>query len=74
MTPRQASSNGADASFRIADQLAELVLSLIEGLKQGPRDDESVRPRGQTAGVGKFEKEKVEGMLEIPRSMAAHIS
>ena len=42
VTPRQASSNGTDASLRRADQLAELVLSLIEGLKQGLPDDQSV--------------------------------
>ena len=36
LTPRPAFSKWMDASQGRADQLAELVLSLIEGLKQGP--------------------------------------
>ena len=51
-TPRPASSKEADASHRRATQLAELVLSLVEGLKQGPPVHQSVHQEGQTAGVG----------------------
>ena len=36
--------DGTDANLRSAPQLASL--------KQGPRNDRSVRPRGQPAGVG----------------------
>jgi hypothetical protein len=57
-----------------ADQLAELVLSLIEGLRQGLPDDWSIRPLSLSAGVGLSEGGKVEGNLHIPRSMGAHIS
>jgi len=35
-----------------ADKLAEPALSFVEGLKQSPPFDESIRPVGQTAGVG----------------------
>ena len=52
LTPRLASLERTDARFRRADQLAEPVLSFVEGLKQGPPDEESVPPLGQTAGVG----------------------
>ena len=52
MTPRPAILHGWDGSLRSADQLAEPVLSLSEGLRQGPRNDRNVRPRGQSAGVG----------------------
>ena len=51
LTPRLASWEGRDASLRRAAQLAEPVLSLIEGLTQGPPADENVPPVGQTAGV-----------------------
>lgn len=37
MTPNLAILEGADANRRRADQLAELVLSFVEGLRQGPR-------------------------------------
>ena len=50
--------DGTDASLRSADQLAEPVLSLADGLKQGPRNDTSVRPSGQSGGVGQEDKEK----------------
>ena len=36
----------------MADQLAEPVLSYVEGLRQGPPNTQSVRPDGRTAGVG----------------------
>ncbi|PJA77764.1 MAG: hypothetical protein CO149_07705 [Nitrospirae bacterium CG_4_9_14_3_um_filter_51_5] len=52
VTPRLASLEQTGVSLRRADQLAEPVLSLIEGLKHGPPADESVSPLGQTAGVG----------------------
>ncbi|PJA77944.1 MAG: hypothetical protein CO149_06770 [Nitrospirae bacterium CG_4_9_14_3_um_filter_51_5] len=52
LTPRPASWEGRDAGLRRADQLAESILSLVEGLTQGPPADESVPPLGQTAGVG----------------------
>ena len=55
LTPRLASWEGRDASLRRADQLAEPVLSLIEGLTHGPPADESVPSVGQTAGVGPWE-------------------
>jgi hypothetical protein len=41
--------------LRRAGHLAELILSLIEGLTQGPPTDESVPPLGQLAGVGPWE-------------------
>jgi len=44
-----------DARYGRASQLAELVLSLVEGLKQGPPDHESVHQEGRTAGVGTWE-------------------
>jgi hypothetical protein len=47
VTPHPASFNGTDANFRRAVQLAPL--------KQGPPVDESLRPSGQTAGVGTWE-------------------
>ena len=55
VTPRLASWEEMDASLRRAVQLAEPVLSLIEGLTQGPPADESVPPLGQTAGVEPWE-------------------
>jgi len=55
LTPRLASSKRRDASFRRADQLAESILSFVEGLKQGPPADGSVPPLGHPAGVGPWE-------------------
>jgi len=55
MTPRLVSLERRDAGLRRADQLAESILSHIEGLKQGPPPDESVPPLGQTTGVGPWE-------------------
>jgi hypothetical protein len=52
LTPRLASFGLMDAVLRRGDQLAEPVLSLVEGLKQGPPAEERVPPLGQTAGVG----------------------
>jgi len=43
MTPRPALSEGTNASFRRADQLAALT--------QGPPDDLSVRPCSRTGGI-----------------------
>jgi len=40
-------------AMRRAGQLAEFVLSVVEGLKQGPPEDESIPPLGQPAGVGR---------------------
>jgi len=45
-TPHPASSNLADTKPRKADQLAELALSPVEGLRQGSPIDKGVRPRG----------------------------
>jgi len=53
--PRPASFKGMDGNLRKAGQLAEPVISLGEGLKQGPSTDESVPPFAQTAGVGPWE-------------------
>jgi hypothetical protein len=52
LMPRLASLERMDASLRRADQLAESILSFVEGLTQGPLADESVPPLGQPAGVG----------------------
>jgi hypothetical protein len=52
LTPRRTSWEQRDASLRRADQLAEPVLSLVEGVKQGPPTKDSVPLLGQTAGVG----------------------
>ena len=43
-----------DASRGRASQLAELVLSFVEGLIQGPPIDKYVLPLTQTAGVGQW--------------------
>ncbi len=43
------------------DQLAEPVLSLAEGLKQGSPAHESVHPEGRAAGVGSWET-KISGI------------
>ena len=58
LTSRLALLERTDASLRRADQLAESILSHVEGLKQGPPADESVPPLGQTAGVGAWETNK----------------
>jgi hypothetical protein len=55
-TPSLATPLGSDPNLWSADQLAEPVLSLAEGLKQGPRNNTSIRPKGQSAGVGHLEK------------------
>jgi hypothetical protein len=55
LTPRLVLLDRTDASLRRAGQLAEPVLSLVEGLKQGPPADESVPPLDQTAGVEPWE-------------------
>ena len=53
LPPRLASfRNGETPTLRRADQLAELVLSFVEGLKQAPLADKSVPPLGHPAGVG----------------------
>jgi len=54
LTPRPASLDETDARLRRADQLAEPALRFIKGLQQGPPGDKSVRPEGQTAGVGRW--------------------
>ena len=41
---------------RRASQLAESILSLAEGLKQGSSDYESVYSEGRTAGVGSWRR------------------
>jgi hypothetical protein len=41
----------------MADQLAESILSQVEGLTQGLPVDEGVRPGGQSAGVSQKEVE-----------------
>jgi hypothetical protein len=51
LTPCLATSDRADASLRRAAQLAEPALSFVEGLKQSPPVDESIRPKGQSGGV-----------------------
>ncbi len=50
--PRSAPFHRADARPVRADQLAELVLSEAEGLKQGPPNDGSVSPFGRPEGGG----------------------
>ena len=62
MTPNLAILEGADANRRRADQLAELVLSFVEGLRQGLPVAKSVRPRGQSAGVRQKEQWRVAGV------------
>ena len=52
MTLCLAASDRADASLERAAQLAEPVLRLLEGLRQGSPDNKSVRPKSRTAGVG----------------------
>jgi hypothetical protein len=59
VTPNLAILEGADANLRRADKLAELVLSFVEGLRQGLPVTESLRPRGQSAGVRQKEKWRV---------------
>jgi hypothetical protein len=43
--------------LRSADQLAESVLSFVEGLRQGPPSDKSVHPHGRAAGIGPWAKD-----------------
>ncbi len=57
MTPCLAASDRANASLGRAAQLAEPVLSFVEGLRQGLPMDESIRPKGQSAGVREKEVE-----------------
>ena len=57
MTPRPASLDGWTQDLGRRTKLAELVLSLLEGLTQGPPAHESVNPEGLAAGVGQIEKE-----------------
>ena len=45
----------------MADQLAEPVLSLAEGLKQGPPVDESIHHEGRAEGVGPLQEEGMGG-------------
>jgi hypothetical protein len=42
----------------IVGQLTEPVLSLLEGLKQDPPIDQSVRPQSRPAGVGQVKRRK----------------
>ena len=53
VTPRPASSDGTDANYGRADQLA--------GLKQGPQGNKSVHPWGRAAGVKMGRKKGAEG-------------
>ena len=55
LTPRLASWERTDVNLRRADQLAESILSHVEGIKQGPPTEERVPPLGRTAGVGTWE-------------------
>ena len=55
---------GDDVSLWKVDQLAEPVLSFIEGLKQGPPADESIPPLGQTAGVGQWGR-TFQGLMKV---------
>ncbi|MCW5784595.1 MAG: hypothetical protein KIT39_14890 [Nitrospirales bacterium] len=55
---------GDDVSLWKADQLAEPVLSFIEGLKQGPPPDESIPPLGQTVGVGQWGR-TFQGLMNV---------
>ena len=57
VTPRPASSDKSNAGHERAGQLAELVLSLLEGLKQGPPVDRSVRLWDRAAGAGQGKKD-----------------
>jgi len=68
VTSHLASWERTDARLRRAGQLAEPVLSLAEGLKQGPPIDESVPPLGQTAGVGPGRDEYCRGSDERARN------
>ena len=68
LTPRPVLSEWTDANLRRVGQLAEPVLSLVEGLKQGPPSDLSVRQGGRAAGVGQWEGSGPQG---IPCGMAA---
>ncbi len=65
LTPRLAQLERTDASLRRADQLAEPVLSRVEGLKQGPPADESVPPlaRRQASGSRKWRVVGFENIL-----------
>jgi hypothetical protein len=51
-----------------AGQLAEFVLSLVEGLRQGPPENESGCPKSRTAGAG----EEHEGAVDV--QITRHIS
>jgi hypothetical protein len=73
LPPRLASLEGRDANLRGADQLAEPVLSLLEGLKHGPQRIRASLPwasrqasghRGDTTFRNFHERERKEGMRE----------
>jgi hypothetical protein len=53
-----------DARHRRATQLAESILSLVEGLKQGSPDHERVHQEGRTAGVGFWETSMTEKQMK----------
>ena len=61
-TPRLVTSEWADASHGRAGQLAEPVLRLVEGLKQGPPRNESVRPGDRVEGDEQCEGESPQGI------------
>ncbi len=69
MTPCLGTSGRADADLRRASQLAEPVLRLFEGLGQWLPIDESIRSRGQSAGVSERDVRGA-GILKI--SIAFH--
>jgi len=48
-----------------ADQLAEFVLRLVEGLRQGPPENERGCPKSRTVGVG--EEQEGAGEVQSPR-------
>jgi hypothetical protein len=53
-----------DARHRKTSQLAESILSLVEGLKQGSPDHESVHQEGRTAGVGAWKTSMTERQMK----------
>jgi hypothetical protein len=57
LMPSLAALDGLDANLWCADQLAPL--------KQGPRNNTSLRPRGQSAGIGHMKRCLLLGILEV---------
>ena len=67
--PVKTAETGNNESSIIEDKLAELVLSLLEGLKQGPPVHLSVHPQSRTAGVRLWRETNNSVLFKMRRRM-----